>query len=222
MKVLALTSSSSFASIALSDGQKKFERTHSVPRGHTEFMNSALAEIMTESQFTFSQIDLIALDQGPGSFTGIRVAVNIARSLCYSLQKPCWVTQSTDLLCTEKKSILVGINAFKNLIFCAVFESGLRTQPTRVLSIPEIEKLAVSYPATLTFVGDAWAAYQNQWSSEFKEKIQRDPHLSDFPRASELAARAHLSSTNDWIQDWNLIAPLYLRESAAEENLRKP
>ena len=222
MKVLALTSSSSFASIAISDGQNIFERTHSVPRGHTEFMNSALDEILRESNLSLPEIDLIALDKGPGSFTGIRVAVNIARTLCYSLQKPCWTCESVDLLCTDQGPLLIAINAFKNLVFCAFFKNGVRQTSTQVLSLPALESLALSQAEAQIFVGDAWNAYQPNWSSEFQKKVHRDPRLFDFPKASELARRAQLSLPNDWMQDWNLITPLYLRESAAEENLRKP
>ena len=79
MKCLALTSSTSQASIALGDESHIFERSHSVPRGHTEFMNTALDEILKQSGWQLSDLDLIAVDHGPGSFTGIRVSVSIAR-----------------------------------------------------------------------------------------------------------------------------------------------
>lgn len=222
MRVLALTSSTSSASIALADGTRVFERSHSVPRGHTEFMNEALDQLVKESGLPLESLDLIAVDQGPGSFTGIRVSVSVARSLCYLLKKPAFVTTSLSLLTDQVQGpSLAGINAFKNLVFCA-----LSTDPAshRVLEPAEVEAWVEAEfgTATVTFVGDAWTAYTPDWSEGFKARVSRSPSLSDHPRARRLAEKALISSPLVWTQDWKSISPLYLRGSAAEENLRKP
>jgi tRNA threonylcarbamoyladenosine biosynthesis protein TsaB len=188
-------------------------------------MNSALDELLRESGWSLQDFGLIAVDHGPGSFTGIRVSVSVARSLCYSLQKPCFVMDSNSILALQTQSpLVVGINAYKNLIFASLHARDLSDTEIRVLSPSQLEDWVQSRGrlSDFTFVGDAWRAYQQSWTPSFRDQIKRDPSLSDFPSASALSRQALLSSPSDWISDWKMILPLYLRESAAEENLRKP
>jgi len=231
MKVLALTSSTSSASLALGDDHQIFERAHGLPRGHVEFMNQALADLLQESGWSFQDLDLIALDQGPGSFTGLRVSVSLARSLCYLLTKPCFLTQSIDLLAMRSPTepCLVGINAYKNLIFSSFVQSPLTRTPTKALSIPDFEEQFFAWkahlpscPSTLNFYGDGWKAYESLWSTKIKPFINHpSPPVTD-PRARDLVRLALNSAPKSWTEDWKEILPLYLRASAAEESLRKP
>jgi tRNA threonylcarbamoyladenosine biosynthesis protein TsaB len=50
----------------------------------TEFIN----ELITSSEFMFSDLDAIAVSMGPGSYTGLRIGVATAKGLCYALDKP--------------------------------------------------------------------------------------------------------------------------------------
>lgn len=220
MKALAITSSTTHASIALGDGNQTLQKAHSTPRGHVEFMNSTLDELLRESGWALSDLDVIAVDRGPGSFTGIRVAVNIGRSLCYLLKKPCYLTESLDILATEVPGFSIAlVNAYKNLVFAAPFENGKRLDESKVLGIEDFESWVQDFQIEKpTLVGDGWTVYESEWSKGLKNLVVRDPKFSDFPSAETLANRA-IQNSHNWIQDWNLVTPLYLRESAAEENL---
>jgi tRNA threonylcarbamoyladenosine biosynthesis protein TsaB len=50
----------------------------------TEFIN----ELITSTEFRFSDLDAIAVSKGPGSYTGLRIGVATAKGLCYALDKP--------------------------------------------------------------------------------------------------------------------------------------
>ncbi len=229
MKCLALTSSTTQASIALGDESQMFERSHRVPRGHVEFMNSALEILLQESGWKLSELDVIAVDPGPGSFTGIRVSISIARSLCYTLGKPFYAESSLSLLraapSLQKKSstVVSGINAFKNLIFCSVARKDDQSKGSPLVLSPkqvEVWLGQLESTASFTFVGDAWDIYKQDFSPEFIQKMQRPSEPLDHPNASVLVQHA-LLRPDSWSEDWKSMVPLYLRESAAEENLRK-
>jgi tRNA threonylcarbamoyladenosine biosynthesis protein TsaB len=226
MKVLALTSSSTQASVALTDGATSLQKIHGTPRGHSEFMNAAIHELLQEAGWKLSDINLVAVDQGPGSFTGIRVAVSVARSLCYLLKTPCYVSQSLLIMAAQASrrqhqgTVLCGLNAYKNLIFFSAHSaSQLLCAPT-VLSPHQCEELAQTFSAPWTWAGNALSVYSEFFSDEFKKKLNTFSPVIEHPEAQDLAQMALQSSPSSWIQDWKLITPLYLRDSAAEENLR--
>lgn len=52
-----------------------------MPRGHAEALMPMVAEVMTEAGVGFADLDLIAATLGPGSFTGVRIAISAARGL---------------------------------------------------------------------------------------------------------------------------------------------
>lgn len=226
MKVLALTSSSTQASVALAEGSHFSQRIHTVPRGHSEFMNTAIDELLREAGWSLSDLHLIAIDHGPGSFTGLRVAVSVARSLCYLLGKPCFSTSSLEILAAQTRqqeadqTLFCGMNAYKNLIFFEAFSSTASIAPAQALSPAQIEERARDLPGPGVWSGNGLSVYDPLFSPEFKNKVRfSSPHI-EHPDASILAKLALASSPSTWIQDWKFIVPLYLRDSAAEENLR--
>lgn len=227
MKVLALTSSTTQASVALVAPGFQSELRHERPRGHAEFLNLAIQKLLKDSDFAAADLDLIAVDQGPGSFTGIRVAISVTRTLCYLLKKPCFVSTSAEILYrqtqiyfTEKNEAIYGINAFKNLIFFANFFEKNPTPKIEVLSPEQVEERVGVSKFSRLWLGDGLQTYRQFFSSQFLDSIIAPPSELIFPSATALALLASESTKERWTMDWKLIAPLYLRDSAAEENLR--
>ncbi|MBC8013908.1 MAG: tRNA (adenosine(37)-N6)-threonylcarbamoyltransferase complex dimerization subunit type 1 TsaB [Methyloceanibacter sp.] len=83
MNILALDTSMGACSAAVlrSDGaaRRLFARHERMARGHAEALMPMVAEIMAEAGLAFAKIDLIAATTGPGSFTGVRIAISAAR-----------------------------------------------------------------------------------------------------------------------------------------------
>src|SRR5688572_23559161 len=85
MNVLALDTSMGACSVALlrasSSVRVLFTRHQTMQRGHAETLLPMLAEVMEESRSKYADLDLIAATTGPGSFTGVRIAIAAARGL---------------------------------------------------------------------------------------------------------------------------------------------
>ena len=68
--------------------QKEWEGSHS------EVITNHLIELLSQAQIKLSDIKEIHLGIGPGSFTGLRVAVNLVRAISYSFSTPIFATNS--------------------------------------------------------------------------------------------------------------------------------
>ena len=89
MKILAISCSTNFGSIAVGENQKILEKIEwERAQSHGELVTPYLQEITEKVGWDFSEIDLIAVDKGPGSFTGVRVAINSVKALAYSFETP--------------------------------------------------------------------------------------------------------------------------------------
>lgn len=89
MIVLGLDSSTTACSAAvLRDGAVLARRFQRMERGQSEALIPMVAEVMAEAGLEFSALDLLAVTVGPGSFTGIRVALAAARALALAADRP--------------------------------------------------------------------------------------------------------------------------------------
>lgn len=225
MNILALESSTQRASVCLSLNNKCVEEVSMRQRSHSEFFNPAIEKLLSDAKISLDKVDYFAVGIGPGSFTGIRVAGNIAKTFCYLYQKKMITVNSLELLALQVKSkglVLSIINAYNNLIYAGLFnvDHGL-VLTVKEPQVVDINTLETWIQSPVTVLGDAYDIYNNFFSDNFKSKILRNSQYLDFPQSSVLAERAvELIKLNKTLE-WNLYLPLYLRASAAEENLSR-
>ncbi len=152
--ILAIDSSTQLASVALSVAGRMISFEECVrQKSHSEWINGALDRALKNwGTGTWNEIDLIAVTHGPGSFTGVRVASNLVKSLAYSLNKPIVSFSSLEILAAQSEVfesshfsqptqpqdslnnanpvvndsllILPMINAFKNMVFMSLFRAS--------------------------------------------------------------------------------------------------
>lgn len=232
MKILAFESSTRVGSVALiEDGVMTQYKDSHEQKSHSEVLHRMAHEVVTTAQVSLDEIDSFATGCGPGSFTGIRVALNTAKSLAYAFEKPIIAVDSLSILAEANKSvaadigvskILALINAYKNMSYYAIFEISQKGQ-TKVLQAPSVIQMKeigrlLSEPH-LT-VGDGFSTYEKFIPPSILEKMLRHREIEDFPTAKTLGLLATDSLKKGLTLDWNSVAPLYIRSSEAEENKR--
>ena len=90
MIVLALDTCLAACSAAVVwDGELLSSRCEPMTRGHQERLAGLVREVMSEAERSFSDLDLIGVTVGPGSFTGLRVGLAFAKGLALALDRPC-------------------------------------------------------------------------------------------------------------------------------------
>lgn len=126
---LALDSSTQFASVAVSlRGKIIFAEECVRQKSHSEWVNGALERAIATLPDGWKSLELVSLVHGPGSFTGLRVATNVARTIAYVHCLPVVSMSSLEVLAhqvvlEDQEPVLVFpmINAFKNMVFCGLY-----------------------------------------------------------------------------------------------------
>lgn len=228
MIVLAIESSTAAGSVAISKDRQvlAFEKSMS-QRTHSEFINPAIEKCLQKSGVSLSQVDVFAVGIGPGSFTGIRVAINIGMTFAMTFQKPMVAMTSLEILKVQSKKIpdlpsriLCLINAHKNMCYLSFFEKDKTLVEPTALPIKDIESLILKTSDLALGLGDGFKAYEKLWSSSFLKQIRRDQTVEDHPLATTLSLCAEDLAKRGQTIEWKLVKPLYIRASEAEENLR--
>ncbi len=96
--ILALDTSTSIASVAIYDGTVSSEITWHAGRNHSVELLAQASNLLHLSRLEPSQISVIAVATGPGSYTGLRVGLAAAKGLCMALQLPIIGVCSLDVL----------------------------------------------------------------------------------------------------------------------------
>ena len=196
MMMLAVETTAAIASVALlKDGALLAEREADAGKKHAETLLPLIDELLEENGVAISQIDLFAVDVGPGSFTGVRIGVSLVNALAFAAGKQVVAVDSLETLTLSagetSRPVAAMIDARNGNAYAALYQAG------KVLIEPcatEIMEFAAKLPQDVLFVGDV----------KTKEKT--------FPRAGfvAFAAQQHLSRAAQEAD------PIYLRPSQAE------
>ncbi len=88
MNTLFIDTHSNIMTIAILKKEKTFELKKENMRSHSEYAVNTLKKILNDAQIELKDIDQIIVVNGPGSFTGVRIGVTIAKTIAFSLNIP--------------------------------------------------------------------------------------------------------------------------------------
>lgn len=232
MKILAIESSTTLGGVSLLvDGEIKQSLNSRRQKSHSDIIHQYIEHIFQNQKMDFSEIDYFAVGIGPGSFTGIRVAVNTVKTFSYVLNKPIIVVDSLESLAYQAfmnspdlalgKSITVMMNAYKNMVYFGRFEfkNGIPIYLNHPQAIP-VKHLSshIIYENELV-VGDGYTTYQTYIEKNISNKLIHLSDLEQYPHPNSVALLAYAKFKNNvTTYDWKSFTPLYLRASEAEEN----
>jgi len=168
-------------------------------------------------------IDLVAIDVGPGSFTGTRIGVTTAKAFAYAVEAQCLAIESLEVVAAQAPSgaahITVAINAQRRQVFTADFTRDSSTRPVAAggIEILDNEVWLKGLAPEVTATGLALEKLREH----LPHNVVIAPQPSWTPRAetiAQLAAKHYAAGRRDDL--WKL-KPRYLRRSAAEETWLK-
>jgi len=220
VKTLAFETTELTGSVAaLLDDKLLYENRLNPQQRSAQSLAPALKAVLAEAGWRGTEIDLVAVAVGPGSFTGLRVGVTTAKTLAYCARASVLGVDTLEVIANQAppdvSRVSVAVDAQRGQVVAGTFQRGTNgwmsligeeqlvdvaqwfrdLAPQTAISGPVLRKLAETAPSHLPIVA------AEHWS----------------PRAAtvgRLAVRDHALGRRDDV--WSLV-PRYSRLSAAEE-----
>ena len=214
MKVLAFDTSSKALSLAiLEDKQVLAETTINIKKNHSITLMPAIDFLMASLDWTPKDVDRIVVAEGPGSYTGLRIAVATAKTLAHTLNiELIGMSSLLSLVPRQQEGLLVPLmDARRNNVYAGFYENAKPVMPEAHLSFAEVlEK--VTDAEQVTFVGEV-----GPFVEQIQEQLPQASYQETLPNAANLALWAW-DKKADSLHDF---VPNYLKRVEAEENWLK-
>jgi tRNA threonylcarbamoyladenosine biosynthesis protein TsaB len=210
-------------------GDSRGIRAHSMlasDRRHAESLTPMIQFVMQQADAEMTDLSAVAVDVGPGLFTGMRVGMATAQSLAWALDLPMVPVCSLDAVAMNAAStedlVAAALDARRGEVYWALYRMrGNGAEPQRVSEpvVSSPEDLAIHLAdraAQVVCAGSGFVRYAEQF--ELIPFVQLLGTESQFPSASHVVSLAtHRLAADDTVAAAE-IQPMYLRAPDAEIN----
>lgn len=215
MKIAAFDTSSKVLTLAiLEDETLLAQMTLNIKKNHSITLMPAIDFLMNSLDMKPTDLDRIVVAQGPGSYTGLRIAVATAKTLAHTLKIELVGVSSLLALVPEQVEGLVipVMDARRNNVYAGFYQSGQAVRPEAHLPLAEVLEIAGAANQSVTFVGET-AAFTEQIEVALPQATLQ-PTLPNAAAVGRLGLDLPAQSIHDFI-------PNYLKRVEAEENWLK-
>ena len=223
MIVLGIETATSQVGCALGGHEGVLASFHAARgRRHAEILTPAIAFICEQAEIDLHEVGVVAVDVGPGLFTGLRVGVATAKALAQALRVPMVGLSSLDLLAYRQRGtrrlIAAVIDARRGEVFSAFYRKGpgglQRVSEPVVTRAEEVAADLDALGEECLLVGDGAVRYAAAFSGV---KRAEGASLGDaHPSAAALVELAQPRvQREEFVQPWEL-EPIYLRQADAD------
>ena len=230
MVILAIESSAPSASAAVvKDGKVLSSMSLNVGLTHSVTLLPLVHQALDGACLTMDDVDAVAVTNGPGSFTGVRIGVALAKGLAQPGQKQCVPVSTLEAIAyplIDSECIAAAVmDARCSQVYCALFDckDGEMTRLTEDEAIPIeslIEKTA-AYHKKIVLIGDGADLVYETLKGKLPHLALASP-LIRFQNAASVALLAgQRLADNENICTPEKLVPTYLRMPQAERELKK-
>lgn len=222
--VLALDSATEACSVAVvRGGEVLASRGEMIGRGHADRLLPMVEEVLAQAGFVLGELGGIAFGRGPGSFTGVRVALSVAQGLAYGVGIPLLPVSGLQALALRAHArhgvaaVLACLDARMGEVYVAGYHCGQQAEPelegAEAVMAPAgvVERLSAA-PGRWFLAGPGAGAY-----AELREAASlaggRDPEL--WPDAAEIALLGAHRLQRGAALEPGAATPVYLRNEVA-------
>ncbi len=213
MRTLALDTSTKYLSIAcLENDDVKAEFHEDVGIRHSEILVPTIKDILEGLGWELGDIELICVGLGPGSFTGLRIAVATVKGFAAVLRNKIVGVPSIDVIAMNappgKKLVAPFLDARKGKVYSCIYDlSEGKTKKVTEYLLVTVEELLDSLREEVFFFGDAVEKYRKKLEEHPFAQYQED--IDWYPRAVQIGREGYRRSFHA-TDDPESISPLYL------------
>ena len=213
MLILGIDTSTKICTCSIFDSENGIiaETSLSVKKNHSNIVMPIIDNLFKISDLKINDIDKIAVAIGPGSFTGVRIALGIAKGLAMALNKPLIAVNELDILeaiaSGNENEVIPLIDARKERVYYKYQEKYVDDYLINLISNFDKNKKYI-------FVGDGATNYKNILKDNLGDNAIVLPIYNAFPRASILCELA----LNKEEANIYTLEPEYISKSRAEKH----
>ena len=225
MKILGIDTSSMAASVAVIEDNKLIcEYTINTKKTHSQKLMPMIENMLGLSDLNVREIDAIAVCEGPGSFTGLRIGMATAKAIAHVNDIPVIGVNSLEALAANMnlcdKKICSILDAQRNQVYTGRYQyEGTKLVEIKEIGIQQIDELLEE----LAQSGEQWilvgeAVYKYEDKIREISNIEIPAASNNVTKAGSLCsvAKVKFDEGKD-IFDCYTVNPLYIRKSQAEE-----
>ena len=225
MKILGIDTSSMAASVAVIEDNKLIcEYTINTKKTHSQKLMPMIENMLGLSDLNVREIDAIAVCEGPGSFTGLRIGMSTAKAIAHVNDIPVIGVNSLEALAANMnlcdKKICSILDAQRNQVYTGRYQyEGTKLVEIKEIGIQQIDELLEE----LAQSGEQWilvgeAVYKYEDKIREISNIEIPAASNNVTKAGSLCsvAKVKFDEGKD-IFDCYTVNPLYIRKSQAEE-----
>lgn len=217
--ILNIETATQVCSVGLSEGNEILSIRESREKNiHAASVTVFIEEVLREAGREMRDLDAVAVSMGPGSYTGLRIGVSVAKGICYALGIPLIAVPTLQAMALRARSTTEGdsllcpmIDARRMEVYTAIFDqNNLEVRPTEALIIDEHSFTTELQESTISYFGDG---------AEKCRKILDSSgmvYLPDiYPSARDIAVLAFEKFTDSKFEDVAYFEPYYLKDFIA-------
>ncbi len=211
MLILAISTSSKICSVALLEDDLVIKELNiENQKTHSENLLPLIDELFISANKNISELGLIACDNGPGSFTGIRIGISTVKAIAEVNQIPVVSCSSLKALSYNSNSTTICslIDARNNQVYCGIFNNTHHLLEEYLADDINIIVKNLSKYVDVSFVGDGAILHKNLLTGT----ITSDNNI----HAGNVGICGFNKFQNDLLETADSITPMYLRKSQAE------
>ena len=216
MFIAAIETSGTRGGVALADdGELVGEESFESGMVHGRSLVPALDRLLKKAGIAPRDLGLVAVDVGPGSYTGVRVGVAAARMIALAVGCPVAPIMSLDVLAENAEDledfVCPILDARWEQVYAASFRRDWVWLRTNGPAAYKPEELAARLAAETTVFGSGVAAYETVFA-----RFPKGPAEWGVPRAEVVARLGWQAFQTGATDECNILRPLYLRPTEAE------
>ena len=216
MKLLAIETATEACSAALLMDDTIIDRIQIAPQQHTHLILPMIDELLSEAGISISDLDAIAYGQGPGAFTGLRIATGVVQGLAFAHETPVISISSMAALAQqfshEHSNIAVAIDARMGEVYWAEYQLN----DDGIMQLIEEEKVIPPDDVNANTkynwygAGTGWGTYKKELSKHFTNNLI-GINNECYPLAKDIAIIAKSKLVKGEVKKAQQAEPVYLR-----------
>ena len=159
MTIFALDCAGATASAALlCDGVLLGESFTHVPLTHSQTLLPMAQELFSNCRVQPNEVDVFAVTNGPGSFTGVRIGVAAIKGMADAAEKPCFAVSALEAAAYANRHfdgvVCAVMDARRDQVYTACFQNGERLTEDKAMSLADLSEELRAFSSAVLLAGD--------------------------------------------------------------------